>query len=100
MRPGADAQGLCKGLAVAMKQVMNRLLNCCAAVFLIAGSNAAMADTYKTPQTQPVVDRSSQDNTGSFCLDSMETVPFADDLMPTLISVDGGCSVPEGTIAT
>ena len=27
-------------------------------------------------------------------------VPFSDDLEPTLISVDGGCSVAEGTIAT
>ncbi len=59
-----------------------------------------MADTYK-PDTQllPVLDQSSGDS-GSFCLDSMETVPFSDDLEPTLISVDGGCSVSEGTIAT
>jgi hypothetical protein len=58
-----------------------------------------MADTYK-PETQllPVLDRSSGDS-GSFCLDSMETVPFSDDLEPTPISVDGGCSVAEGTIA-
>ena len=59
-----------------------------------------MAETYNS-QTQalPVLDQSSGDS-GSFCLDSMETVPFSDDLEPTLISVDGGCSVAEGTIAT
>ena len=45
----------------------------------------------------PVQDLSGE--TGSFCLDSMETVPFSDDLEPTLISVDGGCSMTEGTIA-
>ena len=59
-----------------------------------------MAETYTFPtQLLPVLDQSSGDS-GSFCLDSMETVPFSDDLEPTLISVDGGCSVAEGTIAT
>jgi|GEM_PF-6880275 len=70
-----------------MKQVLCRLLSC---VFLIAGSNAAMADAY----LQPVAEE-----TGSFCLDSMETVPVADDLVPTLISLDGGCSGSQGTIS-
>jgi hypothetical protein len=80
-----------------MKRISSRLVSCCAAIFVIAGS--AMAEPYK-PETQllPVLDRSSGDS-GSFCLDSMETVPFSDDLEPTPISVDGGCSVSEGTIA-
>ena len=80
-----------------MKRISSRLVSCCAAILLMAGSNAAMAETY-TSQTQPVLDQSSGDR-GSLCLDSMETVPFSDDLEPTLISVDGGCSVAEGTIA-
>ena len=33
------------------------------------------------------------------CLDSMETVPIDDDLVPTEIAVDGGCMVPEAVIA-
>ena len=81
-----------------MKQGLDRLLGLCAAIVVIAGSNLAIADTYKTPQAVPVLDQSSDDK-GSFCLDSMETVPFSDELEPTLISVDGGCSMPEGTIA-
>jgi len=36
----------------------------------------------------------------SLCLDSMETVPDDDDLVPTPTSVDGGCSVSADTIAT
>ncbi len=83
-----------------MKPISSRLVSCCAAILLIAGSHAVMAETY-TSQTQslPVLDQSTGDS-GSFCLDSMETVPFSDELQPTLISVDGGCSVAEGTIAT
>lgn len=59
-----------------------------------------MAET-QTSQTHslPVLDQSSGDSS-SFCLDSMETVPFSDELEPTLISLDGGCSVAEGTITT
>jgi len=34
----------------------------------------------------------------SLCLDSMETVPVADDLMPILIAMDGGCQVPQQTV--
>ena len=83
-----------------MKPISSRLLSCCAAILLIAGSNAAMAETYSI-QTQllPVLYQSSGDS-GSFCLDSMETVPFSDELEPTPISLDGGCSMPEGTITT
>ena len=36
----------------------------------------------------------------SLCLDSMETVPDDDDLVPTPASVDGGCSVSADTIST
>ena len=32
------------------------------------------------------------------CLDSMETVPDDDDLMPTEVAVDGGC-MPEAVIS-
>jgi hypothetical protein len=35
----------------------------------------------------------------SLCLDGMETVPFQDDLMPTEISVDGGCMLPQTPIS-
>ena len=36
----------------------------------------------------------------SLCLDSMETVPVDDDLVPQPVSVDGGCRVSETPIAT
>ena len=36
----------------------------------------------------------------SLCLDSMETVPDDDDLVPTPASADGGCSVSADTIST
>jgi len=35
----------------------------------------------------------------SLCLDGMETVPIEDDLMPTEISVDGGCMESETPIS-
>jgi hypothetical protein len=35
----------------------------------------------------------------SLCMDGMETVPAEDDLVPTEISVDGGCMVPETPIS-
>ena len=41
----------------------------------------------------------STDTTPSLCLDSMETVPGEDDLVPTEISVDGGCMVSETPIS-
>ena len=41
----------------------------------------------------------SSGTTPSLCLDSMETVPEEDDLVPTEISVDGGCMVSETPIA-
>jgi hypothetical protein len=44
-------------------------------------------------------DLSSQDTSPSLCLDGMETVPIEDDLVPTKISVDGGCMVPQTPIS-
>jgi hypothetical protein len=41
----------------------------------------------------------SSDSLPSLCLDGMETVPIEDDLVPTEISVDGGCLVPQTPIA-
>ncbi len=41
----------------------------------------------------------SSGTTPSLCLDSMETVPEEDDLVPTEISVDGGCMVSETPIS-
>jgi hypothetical protein len=41
----------------------------------------------------------SAGTTPSLCLDSMETVPEEDDLVPTEISVDGGCMVSETPIS-
>ena len=41
----------------------------------------------------------SSSSTPSLCLDSMETVPIEDDLLPTEISVDGGCMVAETPIS-
>jgi hypothetical protein len=44
-------------------------------------------------------DLSSGDTSPSLCLDGMETVPIEDDLVPTEISVDGGCMVPQTPIS-
>ena len=41
----------------------------------------------------------SADTAPSLCLDGMETVPIEDDLVPTEISVDGGCMVPQTPIS-
>ena len=41
----------------------------------------------------------SSSTTPSLCLDGMETVPIEDDLVPTEISVDGGCMVSETPIS-
>ncbi|HVW75377.1 MAG TPA: hypothetical protein VHC39_17185 [Rhizomicrobium sp.] len=41
----------------------------------------------------------SSDSLPSLCLDGMETVPIEDDLVPTEISVDGGCMVPQTPIS-
>jgi hypothetical protein len=41
----------------------------------------------------------SSDAMPSLCLDGMETVPIEDDLVPTEISVDGGCMLPQTPIS-
>ena len=41
----------------------------------------------------------SSSTTPSLCLDGMETVPIEDDLVPTEISVDGGCMMSETPIS-
>ena len=41
----------------------------------------------------------SSSTTPSLCLDGMETVPIEDDLMPTEVSVDGGCMLSESPIS-
>ncbi|HEY2008857.1 MAG TPA: hypothetical protein VGH23_07715 [Rhizomicrobium sp.] len=57
-------------------------------VMLSAPHMAYAEDTDMPPDTTP-----------SLCLDGMETVPIEDDLVPTEISVDGGCMVPETPIS-
>jgi hypothetical protein len=89
MRPGADAQRLTQR-AVAMKRIFCQILGCWVAVFVITASHGAMA--------QPQVIR-AVDETGSFCLDGMETVPIEDDLVPTPIAVDGGCMVAQAVVS-
>ena len=59
-------------------------------LLFIAASDGAMA----APQRILIADDSR-----SFCLDSMETVPIEDDLVPTPIAVDGGCMIPESAIS-
>jgi hypothetical protein len=55
----------------------------------------ANSDSSNTDQKAP-----ARTNDPSLCLDSMETVPDDDDLVPTPVSVDGGCSVSADTIST
>jgi hypothetical protein len=86
MRPGADAQGLTQRRAVAMKKSIGRLLAGAVMVFSVTAPGAVMA-------AQPPAAE------GQFCLDGMETVPIEDDLVPTPISVDGGCMAPEAVIS-
>ncbi len=71
-----------------MKQVMCRLLAGAVMVFSITVTNAALAEQAPPPAPD-----------GQFCLDSMETVPIGDDLVPTPIAVDGGCMISEGPIS-
>ena len=56
---------------------------------------AANSDPSNTDQKGSAASRDP-----SLCLDSMETVPDDDDLVPMPISVDGGCSVSTDTIST
>lgn len=72
-----------------MKRVLCQILCGWVMVFFIAANDAAMAE----PQA------AAPDAAGSLCLDSMETVPIADDLEPTEIAVDGGCMLSESVIS-
>jgi hypothetical protein len=71
-----------------MKKIFCQILSCWAAIFLITATDAAMA----RPRLVHVSDV-------MLCLDSMETVPMGDDLVPTPIAVDGGCMVSEAVIS-
>jgi len=46
-----------------------------------------------------LADDSAEATTPSLCMDSMETAPVEDDLVPIEISVDGGCMVSETLIS-
>ena len=83
MRPGADAEGLRERRAVAMKQIISKLL-CCAVLALSATAaehTAAQARLLRIADPSP-------------CQDSMETIPATDDLQPVLIAADITCKVP------
>lgn len=82
-----------------MKRISSRLVKCFAMSLLLAGSNMAMAADATKPKPMPVMDGASSDDKGTFCLDSMETVPFSDELDPIPVSTDN-CDVPQGTIHT
>jgi hypothetical protein len=69
-----------------MKRIFCQLLGCWVMVFFVTGAAAH-------PQLVRVSDT-------ALCLDSMETVPDGDDLVPTPVAVDGGCMLaPEAVIA-
>ena len=70
-----------------MKRIVCQILGSWVMVFFIAANNVTLADA------------KPGDEVGSFCLDSMQTVPIADDLVPTPVAVDGGCMVSEAVIA-
>jgi hypothetical protein len=69
-----------------MKRIFCQIVGCWVMVFFITGAAAH-------PRLLRISD-------GSFCLDSMETVPDSDDPDPTEVAVDGGCMLaPEAVIA-
>jgi len=70
-----------------MKRIFCQVLGCWTAVMFVTASQGALA--------QPHLIRVSD---ASLCLDSMETVPIADDLVPTPIAVDGGCMMVQGDV--
>ncbi len=74
-----------------MKQFFFGLLACGLAAALPArgATDADMTGTAPAAASDP-----------SLCLDSMETVPDDDDLVPTPAAVDGGCSIPEAPLST
>ena len=84
-----------------MKQFFFGLVACGLAAVLpaqAAGVAAAKAVAVVSSDDKGSVPAATNDP--SLCLDSMETVPDDDDLVPTPTSVDGGCSVSQDTIAT
>src|SRR5450432_1144754 len=85
-RPGADARGLTQRRAVAMK-IFCQILSCWAVVFFIAVPHGVTAHARLLHVSDVLA-----------CLDSMETVPMSDDVVPTPIAVDDGCMVSEAVI--
>ena len=101
-----------------MKQFFFGLLACGLAVVLPAQAahvavkkvvDAAASDTEEknaAPTTAPEPSLNTNQTESapatdpSLCLDSMETVPDDDDLVPTPTAMDGGCSVSGDTIST
>ena len=80
-----------------MKQFFFGLAACgLAAVLPAQAASVAAAKLVATSNT----DETAASSDPSLCLDSMETVPDDDDLVPTPASVDGGCSVSTDTIST
>jgi hypothetical protein len=80
-----------------MKQFFFGLAACgLAAVLPVQVASVAVAEVGTTSNT----DEMAANSDPSLCLDSMETVPDDDDLVPTPASVDGGCSVSMDTIST
>jgi hypothetical protein len=82
-----------------MKQFFFGLAACgLVAVLPAQAASVANAGVMATSNTDETVPAAAGDP--SLCLDSMETVPDDDDLVPTPTSVDGGCSVSADTIST
>ena len=72
---------------------MNRALYRLSAAWVLGVMLSVPHIAYATDADMP------SDTTLSLCLDGMEMVPIEDDLMPTEISVDGGCMVPQTPIS-
>ena len=80
-----------------MKQFFFGFVACgLAAVLPAQAASVAAAKAVAISNT----DDAAANSDSSLCLDSMETVPDDDDLVPTPASVDGGCSVSADTIST
>jgi len=69
-----------------------------------ASSNTNQTDSASATVPDPSLNTNQTDSAPatdpSLCLDSMETVPDDDDLVPTPTAMDGGCSVSTDTIST
>ena len=75
----------------------------CGLLAVLPAQAASMNPTDTSATSVSQTDPDSDQATGSspsLCVDSMETVPDDDDLVPTPASIDGGCSVPETPIST